>query len=426
MAQDTPKWLKNAVIYEVFTRNHSEKGTFEEVYKDLERIKELGADIVWFMPIHPIGVIDRKGTYGSPYAIKDYRAISPDLGDEKSFKKLIDKAHDLGMKVMIDVVYNHTSMDSVLVTEHPEWFIKDECGNISRKFDGWEDITDLDYSKRDLWDYLIETLRMWASLGVDGFRCDVASMVPLEFWKEARRVINSEKEVVWLAETVHKSFIAHLRGLGYVAHSDPDVHEAFDLTYDYDGFEYLQQYFKGEAEIKDYINHLYIQRTMFPEHAIKMRFLENHDNQRIATIITGQSALKNWTVFYNLLPGASLIYAGQEISAKKWPDLFEKDVINWDNDDNEFRDFLKNVVSITKEIKKNCTDFEIKELRKGLVKILWKGENDEYVSILNLEDRYGDIEVDFELSGKELLTGCCKEISTRYVIEKHPVVIKVK
>ena len=147
MAWNTPRWLKHAVIYEIYVPGHSELGTFEGVTADLERIKDLGADIIWLMPIHPIGEEGRKGSLGSPYAIKDYRGINPLLGDEASLKRLIEKIHALGMKIIIDVVYNHTAKRFNLAQEHPEWFLRDSAGDLTRKVADWSDIYDLDYLK---------------------------------------------------------------------------------------------------------------------------------------------------------------------------------------------------------------------------------------------------------------------------------------
>lgn len=158
MALDTKKDLRNMVIYSIFVRQYSEEGTFEAVRKDLKRIRSLGTDIIWLMPIHPIGEKNRKGSLGSPYAIRDYRAVNPDLGTMDDFKNLVADIHALGMKCIIDVVYNHTSPDSVLASEHPEWFYHKSDGSFGNRIGDWTDIIDLDYTKLPLWDYQIETL----------------------------------------------------------------------------------------------------------------------------------------------------------------------------------------------------------------------------------------------------------------------------
>ena len=171
MAQNTDKTLMHKLIYSVFVRNHTPEGTFRALEGDLDRLRALGTDIVWLMPIHPIGEEGRKGTLGSPYAIRDYRGINPEYGTMEDFRHLVDAIHDRGMKCIIDVVYNHTSPDSVLAAGHPEFFLRDEMGRPTRRVAEWSDIVDLDYRNLDLWKYQIETLKIWAEI-VDGFRCD--------------------------------------------------------------------------------------------------------------------------------------------------------------------------------------------------------------------------------------------------------------
>ena len=164
MAVSTQKTLRNQVMYQVFVRNFSEEGTFAAVQSRLDEIKALGTDIIWFMPIHPIGKQARKGALGSPYAISDYRAVNPEFGSISDFKSLVGAIHGKGMKCIIDVVYNHTSPDSVLSKEHPEWFYHRPDGSFGNRVGDWTDIIDLDYSNRGLWDYQIETLKFWAGI----------------------------------------------------------------------------------------------------------------------------------------------------------------------------------------------------------------------------------------------------------------------
>ena len=198
MAKNTPKEYRNQVMYSVFVRNHSEEGTFEAVRRDLERIKGLGVDIIWLMPIHPIGEVNRKGGLGSPYAIRDYRAVNPEYGALEDFQRLVDDIHKLGMRCVIDVVYNHTSPDSRLAREHPEWFYRKPDGSFGNRVGEWWDVIDLDYSQPGLWDYQIETLKYWASM-VDGFRCDVAPLIPLDFWLRAREEVGGGPPRLYLA-----------------------------------------------------------------------------------------------------------------------------------------------------------------------------------------------------------------------------------
>jgi hypothetical protein len=207
MAHDTPVRYKNLVLYEVYVRNHGPNGEFADVEADLPRIKALGVDVIWFMPIHPIGKMNKKGGLGSPYSIADYREVNPEYGGRADFAQLIERAHELGLKVMIDVVYNHTAHDAVLVREHPEWYHQNADGLPITTVRQWSDVIDLVHPNPALTDYLVETLQMWAEFGIDGFRCDVASLLPLGFWQHAREAVAEVKrEVIWLAESVFQAF----------------------------------------------------------------------------------------------------------------------------------------------------------------------------------------------------------------------------
>ena len=220
MAKETPLEWRNLNIYSIFLRNFSKKGTFNAVHSELDRIKHLGTDVIWFLPFYPIGELNRKGSVGSPYAIKDFRSIDPAIGTLDDFKLLVQEIHKREMKVMIDIVFNHTAPDSILVQEHPEWFYKKPDGSMGNRVGDWTDIVDLDYSNDELWAYQIETLVQWAKI-VDGFRCDVAPLIPIEFWKEARERVNAMKpDFIWLSETVEPHFIEHLRERDLIAHRD--------------------------------------------------------------------------------------------------------------------------------------------------------------------------------------------------------------
>lgn len=174
MARDTDTRLRNKMLYSVFVRNHTQEGTFRALEKDLDRIQSLGTDYIWLLPIHPNGEVQRKGELGSPYAIKDYRSLDPALGTENDFRHLVEEIHRRGMRIIMDVVFNHTSPDSLLAKEHPKWFYQDRYGKPVHRFLDWTDVIDLDYNNVHLWEYQIETLKYWAKL-VDGFRCDCAT-----------------------------------------------------------------------------------------------------------------------------------------------------------------------------------------------------------------------------------------------------------
>jgi len=285
---------------------------------------------VWLMPIHPIGEASRKGTLGSPYANMDYRSVNPEYGTMDDFKALVDAIHENGMRCMIDVVYNHTSPDSVLWREHPEFFYKRPDGTPGNHVGDWTDIIDLDYTVPALWDYQLESLRFWAGL-VDGFRCDVASFVPAAFWKRAREEVSGIKPgFLWLAESVHRTFGVMCRRAGMYAAKDTELFEAFDMEYEYDVREAFEAYLRGEDTLSHWADLLNFQEFAYPENYNKLRFLENHDLPRIASFVRDMPDLANYTAMLYFLKGATLLYAGQEAACDHLPSLFDRDTISWD------------------------------------------------------------------------------------------------
>lgn len=329
MARDTNLDLRNQVIYQVFPRQHSSTGDFQGLIADLDRIKDLGVDILYLLPIHPIGEKNKKGTIGCPYSIQDYRKIHPSLGTLKDFKQLIEETHARQMKLMIDVVFNHTSRDSVILNTHPEWMYR-KGGKFCGKVGDWWDVTDLDYSNKDLWKELISTLCYWAKLGVDGYRCDVASMVPLEFWIEARKELKRiNPDFMMLAESIDLGFVKHIRDSGFEAASDCELYEAFDMEYDYDLWKKYEQYLETNENLEDWLDALRMQECIYPKNYIKAHALENHDRKRAASYIRDGVRLRNLNALIYFLKGTTFIYAGQEACEEKLESLFEIDSIDW-------------------------------------------------------------------------------------------------
>ena len=184
--------LENSVVYEMNVRQYTPEGTFAAAQQQLPRLKELGIDILWLMPIHPIGVKERKGTLGSYYAIADYKAINPEFGTMEDFERFLAEAHKLGFRVVLDCVANHTSPDAKWINECPaDWYMRDENGNTVVNYD-WYDIAELNYGKREVWDAMADQMRFWMEKGVDGFRCDMACEVPLEFWQETISALRAD------------------------------------------------------------------------------------------------------------------------------------------------------------------------------------------------------------------------------------------
>jgi glycosidase len=330
VAKDTPKEYGNLVLYEIYVRNHGPNGTFADVEADLDRIQSLGVDVIWFMPIHPIGRLNKKGSLGCPYSIADYRGVNPEYGSRDDFVRLIGGAHDLGLKVMIDVVYNHTAHDAVLVQEHPEWYHQDPHGKPVTTVPEWSDVIDLKHPNPALADYLIETLQMWVGLGVDGFRCDVASLLPLEFWLRAREAVAEVKPgVIWLAESVHAGWVAERRAAGWPTLSDSEVFRAFDLSYDYDIWPMWRAAVDEQVPVARYLEMLRFQDCIYPANCVKMRCVENHGQPRIMALAGSRERALAWTAFQAFNKGAFLLYAGQEVGATHTPSLFDVDKVAW-------------------------------------------------------------------------------------------------
>ncbi|HUX42691.1 MAG TPA: alpha-amylase family glycosyl hydrolase [Rectinemataceae bacterium] len=441
MATDTPRSLRSSSIYQVFVRNWSEAGTFDAALPAIDVAKAMGFDILYLAPIHPIGKVARKGGLGSPYAIADYRAVDETLGGEPAFLRFLDAAHAAGLRVIIDVVFNHTSPDSLIAREHPEWFWKGKDGKPAPRVADWSDVVDLDYSHRGLRDYLLATLEKWIRLGVDGFRCDVASMVPVDFWVEARRrcaavrkddasrgeglksAAASSLPPLWLAESVHKEFVDELRARGIYAACDAELHEAFDLSYDYDGREELERAWAGKAPLSAYLNHLRLQRCMYPAHAIKARFLENHDQLRAASRFEGAS-LRNWTLFAMLLEGCFFAYAGQELAIDERPGLFDRNPVPWSKGDKTFYPWFSKAHEVTKAIRAREDRFAAREIAEGLVLIERSGGPRPVTALLNLGGLSGNATLSRRISGIDLISGAAVELEGRIAIPREGLLVQ--
>ena len=393
MSLSTEKSLRNKVMYQIFVRNFSEAGTFAEVEKKLDEIKKLGVDIIWLMPIHPIGKKKRKGTLGSPYAISDYRSINPEFGTIEDFESLVNAIHSKGMKCIIDVVYNHTSPDSVLSSEHPEWFYHREDGSFGNRVGDWSDIIDLDYNNHELWDYQIDTLKYWAGY-VDGFRCDVAPLIPIEFWMKARQEVAKVREdCLWLSESVEPGFILYMRGRGLTALSDSEIFRAFDISYDYDCYSFFCDCIDG-GSLSEYAKAINRQEYIYPDNYVKLRFLENHDVTRASFLIPDERMLKNWTAFMFFQKGMALIYNGQEKGITHLPSLFDKDTIEWQSDNTVDLTLLIRKLS---EIKHDSifTDsvYEVKTTAEDFITAVHTKGNNKAVGVFSVKGKTSSVKV---------------------------------
>lgn len=395
MAKDTDISLRNKVIYCLYVRNHTEEGTFKAVEDDLRRIRDLGVDIIWLMPINPIGKVSRKGSLGCPYSVQDYREVNPQYGTMSDFKHLVSEIHRLGMKCIIDIVYNHTSRDSYLSKSHPEYFFKDKEGKMANRIGEWSDVYDLDYSNKELWDYQIDTLKGWLSI-VDGFRCDVASLVPLEFWEKARLECDSVKGYpIWLAESVHSLMIHSVRKAGIKAWSDGELYNAFDITYDYDIWDYYDRYLDNDISLKQYVDILNLQDSIYPENYIKLRCLENHDQPRIASRVKSRNELINWTAFLYFQKGITLIYGGQEFEDTNVPSLFDKDILKR-NDNEEMSLLMKELGKIKRTEIFTKGAYELKDVGSDVIVGTYEFKGETILGLFSLKGKSAEVSVDLQ------------------------------
>lgn len=312
-----PEWSRNATIYQINTRNFTEEGTFRAAEGHLQRLKDLGADILWLMPIHPIGEVNRKGKLGSPYAVKDYLGVNPEFGTLQDLQHLVAEAHSHGMKVILDWVANHTAWDSNLVTEHPEWYLRDWKGDFCpTPWWDWDDIIDLDYSHADLRKYMTDAMTYWVrEAHVDGFRCDVAGFVPNDFWENARTELEAIKPVFMLAEWDSK-----------------DLHAgAFDMTYSWHWNDVVHRICSGDLDCSALEVYYAWNDKHWPDEAMRMLFVSNHDKNAWEGTEFEQfgPGLQAAMVLSVVSDGMPLIHNGQEAGYDKRLEFFDRDPIRW-------------------------------------------------------------------------------------------------
>ena len=325
-----PEWSRNAVIYEVNMRQYSDEGTFKAFEAQLPRLKELGVDILWFMPIHPISATDRKGSLGSYYAVHDYKAVNPEYGTLDEFKALVKKMHEMGFKVMLDWVPNHTGTDNVWVDQHPDWYATDSTGNKFGPYD-WTDVYKLDYSNPEMRAAMIDALQFWLKdVGIDGFRCDVAFEVPVDFWDEARKELQITKpDLFMLAEASYPPLARNAFDMSY-NWPMKDLFSAIAATagqYSYvaDGKTAPQTFPVHHATAIDSL--LADQAREYPKDSYMMNMITNHDlNSWEGTEFERLGNLTSaFAVLSYTLPGMPLIYTGQETGLNRALQFFEKD-----------------------------------------------------------------------------------------------------
>lgn len=384
-----PAWMMQGNIYEVNVRQYTPEGTFNAFAKHLDRLKAMGVETIWFMPINPISKLDRKGTLGSYYAVSDYTAINPEFGTFDDFKKLVQAIHDKGMKVLIDWVPNHTGADHRWITEHPEFFVKDNSGKAAVAFD-WSDTRQLDYKNPIMQDSMIAAMKFWVKgTNIDGFRCDVAWNVPASFWNKSIPQLRKMKNLFMLAEGDST----------YLPKS------GFDAVYPWHMFKMMEKVAKGEktALALDSINKE--NEMLYPANTIQMYFTSNHDENswNHADFGTFPGAVHApFAVFSQTMKNSiPLIYSGQEEPVLRALEFFEKDPITFKNFERE--KFYKTLLELRKRNEALSANTSFKKVLVGDEKAVYayvreKGNKKVFV-ILN----FSGIEQSISLKESSLL-----------------------
>ena len=369
-ARSVPTWVRDGVVYEIFPRNFSARGNFAGITDQLDRLKQLGVNILWLMPIHPTGRERAKGTIGSPYAVRDYYAVNPDYGTPADLKRLVSEAHRRGLKVIIDIVANHTSWDSVLMSK-PDFYTRDAAGKIIPPVADWADVADLNYDNPAVRTYMTEMLKFWLrEYDLDGFRCDVAGMVPTDFWEAARAELERVKpDILLLAEW----------------HEPELLIKAFDVDYSWPLHHAMSDVLMGTQPATQVRAAWEEEHAKWPRNALHLRFSDNHDERRAIARFGERAALAASALMFTL-DGVPLIYNGMEVgdtTESGAPALFERLPVFWQIAERrpEFPRFYRQIIELRQASP---------ALRRGTLE--WVRNSDE-ARVLTYVRRAGDEEI---------------------------------
>ncbi len=379
-ARPVPAWLRDGVVYEIFPRNFSAEGNFNGITARLDELKELGVDILWLMPIHPLGEKMRKGSIGSPYAVRDYYAINPAYGTESDLKRLVVEGHKRGLKVIIDIVANHTAWDSVLMA-HPEFYKQDANGKITPPVPEWTDVAGLNYENPKLREYMLGMLKRWldpATFDLDGFRCDVASMVPTSFWNEARAELTKLKpDIMLLAEASKPELLLN----------------AFDVDYAWPLHGALNNVLLNGAPASELKRSWEESRRQFPRGSMHLRISDNHDEARAVARFGVRGALAASALMFTL-DGVPLLYNGMEVgdaTESGDPALFEKQPIFWHPKDRPpLRQIYRDLIKLRKQhgaFRNNEVIWLRNSNETDLLTFMRRDDKDEFVVAINFSNR---------------------------------------
>ncbi|WDT68048.1 alpha-amylase family glycosyl hydrolase [Cloacibacterium sp. TD35] len=414
----TTDWKHNTNIYEVNVRQFSKEGTFKAVEKELPRLKRMGVETLWFMPITPIAQKNKKGTLGSQYAAQDYTSINPEFGTLEDFKSVINEAHKLGFKVIIDWVANHTGWDHVWTKTHPDFYLMDPKTNDFQIASGMDDIIELNYQNPKMREAMIEAMKYWVrETNIDGFRCDLASWVEVDFWQQAKPEVETIKPLFWLGE--------------YDELDNPDYATVFDASYSWKWMHLTKEFYQKKLPLTDLTN-LLSQYSTIGNKSMRAWFTTNHDeNTWNGTEYEkyGEMA-KTLAVFSATWNGVPLMYNGQELPLlNKRLEFFEKDPIPW-NGENKLENFYKKLFELksknpalrggddqatTQILQTSAPDQVLAYIRKN--------GNDEVLVILNLSDsQHLKVQIlDETVKGKfkSIFSGLTTDFDTKPTIEMY-------
>ena len=388
-ARPTRDWVRDGVVYEIFPRQFSPQGNFNGITARLDDLKNLGVNILWLMPIHPIGQEKKKGTIGSPYAVRDYYAINPDYGTKEDFQRLITEAHRRGLKVIIDIVANHTSWDSVMM-KWPEFYEHDAAGRIIYPHD-WSDVAELNYKNPELRRYMTEMLKYWIrEFDLDGFRCDVAEEAHRFLGKRARRVGQNKPDIVMLAEG-HKAEL---------------LVKAFDFDYSWPIHSTLTNVLQGRALASDLREEWNREFNAWPRGSLHMRFSDNHDERRAIARFGEPGALAASALMFTL-DGVPMLYNGMEVgdtTESGAPALFEKLPIFWPFAERrpEFGRFYRQMMALRRSsqaLRRGTVEWLSNSAQSRVLTFMRRGEGEEVLVAINLSNRPFDGLVDFSKRG---------------------------
>ena len=395
MPFNTVSWALRANIYEVNVRQYTKEGTLVSFAAHLPRLADMGVTILWFMPITPISFKGRLGTLGSYYACSDYTSINSEFGTEQDFIAVVHAAHELGMKVIIDWVANHTGQDHVWTTSNPNFYIQDAQGNFTER-NGWSDVIDLNYDNHDMRAAMIDSMRYWIDhFGIDGFRCDMAHLVPLDFWLQARQALDAIKPLFWLAECEEARYF-----------------EAFDTTYAWAFMHASGSIHRHEPNLNPVLEQLDIYKSE-GANSRKLFFTSNHDeNSWNGTEYEkyGVTA-KAWAVFTATWGGLPLVYSGQEIPNRKRLSFFEKDTLEWTPYTKQpaLHDFYKTLFTLRTQ--NEAVELGLNQMLQtpypnSIIGFIKKHQNNVVLVLLNISDHN---RLAFEISNP-LLSGTFNQI----------------